>query len=148
MKDNAVCFSGHREIPPEELERIEKELLLTVTGLIERGYTEFYTGGAEGFDFLATECVAEMKKEYPDIKLKVIFPFKSTKCDRLYKDIIKMCDSVEYVSGKYFPWTYHERNRKLVDRSSVCVCYLTKTSGGTLFTANYAKDNALELIIL
>ena len=148
MKRDTVCFSGHREIPPEELERIKIELKLTVSGLIERGYTDFYTGGAEGFDFLATECVAEMKKEYPDITLNIIFPFRNTKCDKLYKDVIPVCDRVEYMSDKYFPWTYHERNRKLVEKSSVCVCYLTKQSGGTLFTANYAKDNGLELIIL
>ncbi len=148
MINDTVCFSGHREIPPEEIERIKNELFLTVSGLIERGYTEFYTGGAEGFDFLATECVAKMKKEYPDIMLKVIFPYKSTKSEKLYKNIIPMCDSVEYVSQKYFPWTYHERNRKMVDRSAVCVCYLTKQSGGTLYTASYANECGREIILL
>ena len=148
MRNNTVCFSGHREIPPEELERIKRELYLTVSGLIERGYTVYYTGGAEGFDFLATECVAEMKKEYPDISLNIIFPFKNTKCNRLYKDVILMCDSVEYVSEKYFPWTYHERNRKLVEKSSVCVCYLTKTRGGTVYTVSYASECGREIILL
>lgn len=148
MRNNTVCFSGHREIPPGELDRIKRELYLTVSGLIERGYTVFYTGGAEGFDFLATECVAEMKKEYPDISLNIIFPYKSAKSEKLYKDFISLCDKVEYISQKYFPWTYHERNRKMVDRSSVCVCYLTKTSGGTAYTASYAVENNAELILM
>ena len=148
MRNNTVCFSGHREIPPGELDRIKRELYLTVSGLIERGYTVFYTGGAEGFDFLATECVAEMKKEYPDISLNIIFPYKSGKSERLYKDFIGLCDKVEYISQKYFPWTYHERNRKMVDRSSVCVCYLTKTRGGTVYTASYASECGREIILL
>lgn len=148
MRNDTVCFSGHRKIPPEEYEMIKKELFLTVRGLIERGYTEFYTGGAEGFDRLATECVIRLKEEFPDILLNIIFPYIGSRGEKEYEPIIPYADKTEYACGRYLPWCYHERNRMLVDKSSVCVCYLTKASGGTAYTANYAKDNGVEVIFI
>lgn len=148
MREQTVCFSGHREIPPEGKNRIKKELDKTVLGLIERGYTVFYTGGASGFDRMATECVLEYKKSCPDIKVRIIFPFKGCRGEKEYKDIIPLCDGIEYACERYLPWCYHERNRMMVDRSSVCVCYLTKQSGGTAYTANYAKDKGLDIILI
>ena len=39
----------------------------------------------------------------------------------------------------------HRRNRHLVDNSGVCVCYLTKNSGGTAYTVNYAKKQGINV---
>ena len=36
-----------------------------------------------------------------------------------------------------------KRNRHLIDNSSLCICYLTKNSGGTAFTVNYALKKGL-----
>ena len=40
------------------------------------------------------------------------------------------------------------RNRALVDGSDYCVAYLTKNSGGTLYTCSYALKKGVELINL
>jgi hypothetical protein len=40
----------------------------------------------------------------------------------------------------------HERNRRLVDGSQVCIAYLTESRGGTAFTYNYALTKNLEVI--
>ena len=37
------------------------------------------------------------------------------------------------------------RNRHLVNYSSLCICYLNKTYGGTAYTVNYAKENNLKI---
>lgn len=39
-----------------------------------------------------------------------------------------------------------KRNRHLVDCSSVCVCYLTKPSGGTAYTVKYAASGGLTIV--
>jgi hypothetical protein len=39
-----------------------------------------------------------------------------------------------------------KRNRHLVDNSSVCICYLTKPTGGTAYTVNYARRSGLQVI--
>ena len=40
----------------------------------------------------------------------------------------------------------HKRNRHLVDNSSLCIAYLTKESGGTAYTVNYARQSGLTII--
>lgn len=42
----------------------------------------------------------------------------------------------------------HERNRRLVDNSAVCVCYLTQPAGGTHYTVEYARRQGLSIINL
>ena len=42
----------------------------------------------------------------------------------------------------------YKRNRHLVDHSGICVCYLTKDSGGTAYTVRYARTHGLEIINL
>lgn len=39
-----------------------------------------------------------------------------------------------------------KRNRHLVDNSSACICYLTKPTGGTAYTVNYASEHGLMII--
>ncbi len=39
-----------------------------------------------------------------------------------------------------------ERNRHLVDCSSVCVCYMYKDTGGTAYTADYAYKKGIEVV--
>lgn len=38
------------------------------------------------------------------------------------------------------------KNRHLVDNSSVCVAYLTRSGGGTAYTVEYAKKHGLKVI--
>lgn len=63
------CFTGHRiiKITPELVQRL-REAIIAVIG---QGVTEFYDGGAIGFDMLAAETVIELKSEYPDIRLHI-----------------------------------------------------------------------------
>lgn len=51
-----------------------------------------------------------------------------------------------YTSQEYTQGCMHKRNRHLVDNSSVCICYLTKESGGTAYIVKYAKERGLEVI--
>ena len=50
------------------------------------------------------------------------------------------------MSEAYTQGCMHRRNRHLVDHSSVCICYLTGSSGGTAYTVNYARKQGLEII--
>ena len=55
-------------------------------------------------------------------------------------------DKIVYTAQQYTQCCMHKRNRHLVDNSSVCVCYLTKTSGGTAYTVNYATTQGLKIV--
>ena len=49
------CFTGHRiiKITPELVQRLRD----TIVDVIRQGVTEFFDGGAIGFDMLAAETV-------------------------------------------------------------------------------------------
>ena len=39
-----------------------------------------------------------------------------------------------------------KRDRYLVDDSSVCLAYLTRATGGTAYTVNYARRRGLRIV--
>lgn len=51
MKSRTACFTGHRELPTDDLPEISKRLEDTLATLIEQGYRYFGAGGALGFDY-------------------------------------------------------------------------------------------------
>ena len=74
MKDKTCCFTGHRKLPTEKLNKITDELEKTVIGLIADGYLFFGTGGALGFDTVAAQTVIRLKDKYPKIRLILVLP--------------------------------------------------------------------------
>ncbi len=152
MKNQTVCFTGHRMIPPEQRAALSRRLRAVLIQLIKEGYRYFGAGGALGFDTLAAQTVLELKALYPDIKLILVLPCKSQadgwqeRDRRIYEQIKRCADKVRYTAEQYYAGCMHLRNRHLVDHSSVCVCYLTASKGGTFYTVSYAKSNRLRVI--
>lgn len=151
MREKTVCFTGHRDIPPEQKEEIARQLKETLIKLINRGYLYFGAGGALGFDTMAEQAVLSLKKKYPQIKLILVLPCKSqanawsAEDKEAYQDIIRKADKVVYTSQEYFSGCMQRRNRHLVDNSSICVCYLTKDTGGSAYTVRYAISKGLRI---
>lgn len=151
-RNKSCCFTGHRVIPKRDYKKISDQLELVVLDLITQGFTNFYVGGALGFDTLAAKTVIKAKKLFSHVKLKLILPcrdqsiFWNDHDKKVYNEILKAANSVEYVADRYTPTCMFERNRRLVDASSVCVCYLVKDRGGTVYTVDYAKKQGLRII--
>ena len=154
MKNQTVCFTGHRKIPPEQVDALTRQLKSTLIQLISDGYRYFGAGGALGYDTLAAQTVLELKTQYPDVKLILVLPCLSqtrgwsARDIEIYEDIENKADKVVYTSQEYTKGCMHKRNRHLVDNSSVCVCYLTESTGGTAYTVDYARKNQLTVINL
>lgn len=150
-REKTVCFTGHRKIPLEKKDEITRRLKETLIQLINRGYLYFGAGGALGFDTMAEQAVLSLKEEYPQIKLILVLPCKSqanawsTEDKEVYMEIIRKADKVVYTSQEYFRGCMQKRNRHLVDFSSVCVCYLTKDTGGSAYTVRYAISKGLSI---
>lgn len=154
MKSKTVCFTGHRIIPENERETILKKLEDTLVDLAEMGYENFIAGGALGFDTLAEEKIIKLKNKYPKIRLVLALPCMEqtkrwTQSEKIkYEEIKRQADEIVYTSENYSRGCMFKRNRYMVDRSGVCVCYLTKESGGTAYTVKYAKSQYLIIISL
>ena len=152
MKDSTACFTGHRSIPTEEHSMISKRLTDLLVKLIHRGYRHFCAGGTLGLDTLAAQAVLSLKHQYPQIRLILVLPCLSqaknwSEHDQAVYEYMKThADEVIYTAQIHSKGCMHRRNRHLVDHSSICICYLTKTTGGTAYTVNYAKTQGLEVI--
>ena len=153
-KRQVCCFSGHRIIPKEELQKIEAAIEETVIELISHGVIFFGNGGALGFDQLAAETVLRLKEKYPHIKLIMVLPCPpeqqslkwSENQKQRYFRILEQADKVRVLLPKYTNSCMLERNRHLVDNSAYLICYLRQNSGGTFYTVNYAKQNGLKIL--
>lgn len=152
MRSRTCCFTGHREVPFSDFQNIRSKTRDCVIALINEGYQFFGTGGALGFDTLAAQVVLELKATYPLIKLILVLPCRtqtrgwSLEDIAVYERIKQQADKVVYTSDEYARGCMHKRNRHLVDNSSTCVCYLTRNSGGTFYTVNYARAQGLRVI--
>ena len=74
MESRTACFTGHRELPTDDLPEISKRLEDTLVKLIEQGYRYFGAGGALGFDTLAAQAVLRLRERYPQIRLILVLP--------------------------------------------------------------------------
>ena len=154
INEKSCCFTGHRALSSGEVENIEKELDSSISSLIKKGYFRFLAGGALGFDTLAALMVLKKKKEHPEIKLELILPCFTQakkweeKDIKLYEEIKQQADKVIYVSKEYTKGCMFKRNRRLVEESSVCICYLTTNKGGTFYTVSYALKRGIKIVNL
>lgn len=152
MKEKTCCFTGHREIEPAKYIYIRNRLVYLVEQAIENGVTDFCAGGAIGFDTLAARVVLEQRAKNPDIKLHLVLPCKGQADNwsyinkENYKEILAAADTVTYVSEHYSKYCMQLRNRELVDRSSLCICYLELDKGGTKNTVKYAERQGVKVI--
>lgn len=152
MASKSCCFTGHRVIEASKFIYVKHRLLTVIEELIGNGITDFYAGGALGFDTVAAFSVLEAKGRHSEIKLHLILPCKNQADGwsyinrENYNDILSKADSVTYVSEHYTKFCMQLRNRALVDSSSICVCLLEKTKGGTAYTVDYAIKKGLKII--
>lgn len=154
MRSRTCCFTGHRQIPLEKRAEIAGQLERVIVSLYQRGVRFYGAGGALGFDCLAAQTVLRLRESCPGMKLILVLPCLTQTRGwpaadvAEYERIKGLANKVVHTSQTYTAGCMHKRNRHLVDNSSVCVCYLTKDSGGTAYTVRYARERGLEVINL
>ena len=153
MKYKTCCFTGHRMLPEDKIDKIKERLMQIIEDMVKKKDVLFFcTGGAMGFDTVAAECVLEAKKIHTDIKLILVLPhinqdkYYPAEYVRRYAEIKNSADRIIYTSHEYYRGCMHERNRYMVDHSDYCVCYLTEHRGGTAYTVRYAEEKRMEVI--
>ncbi len=153
---NTVCFTGHRTI--KNREELQKDLLTVLEKLIKNGATDFYAGGAIGFDTLAADAVLKLRKEFPHIRLHLILPCSRdeqtkywTSAQRAeYDRILSLADTVEYTDLTYSHGCMKKRNARLAELADCFVCCYDKKRayGGTFQTLRMAAKKGIRIINL
>ena len=153
MRQNSCCFTGHRAVFRADMEALRPALRTEIARLAADGVTEFYAGGARGFDMLAEEAVLELRESLP-IHLHLILPCRDQDAKwpqslrARFADILKAADSVEYIMDEYQDGCMRLRNDAMVEAAAYCICYMQRKSGGTAYTVNRARRAGLEIIHL
>lgn len=140
--ETTATFIGHNECFGLSSEKLKN----AIRELIEKGVTDFLSGGQGGFDRLCGRCVYELKKEYPHINNYLVIPYLSF---NVYDK--ELFDSIIYPDGfeKYnFKSAIPARNRYMVDNSGYAICFVTHSWGGAAKTYERAKKKKLRIINL
>ena len=156
----SACFTGHRNFSEVSKEMLFEKLVETIRNLYEKeNVTNFYNGGAFGFDELAAKAVIYLRDlgRLP-IKLFLVLPCPSeyqTKYWNLLDTIehellIKASDVCFHTSKKYHRSCMFIRNKELVNRAnSFCICYMDpERKSGTSQTVNFAIEKGLKILNL
>ena len=145
----------------DQKKQVSEIIRSAVRALVKKGCRHFITGGALGFDTVAAATVINMRDNNSltdsegnpvriTLTIAVPCPTQSSKwsfADKaLYNSILRSADEVTVISEAYTPDCMFRRNRYMVDSSAYCICYVTKQSGGSYYTMNYAKASGLGII--
>lgn len=163
LNSTTACFTGHRsqKLPwgfnenDEKCLNMKARLRSEIVRAIDRGYRSFISGMAIGFDTICAETVLDLKKEYREIKLIGALPCKTQDCmwaendRRRYRNLLKKLDAVRCVYDEYIgAECMFERNRFMVNNSSLMIALFNGREGGTKSTIDYAKAQGLEIVII
>lgn len=148
------CFTGHRNILPEDAARLRERLDHVISVLISKGVKTFRCGGAIGFDTLAALIILEKKRDGADVSLELFLPCRDQSNAwndfnrEIYAYVLSEADGVHYSEQTYCAGCMLKRNREMVNGSTYCIAYCKKNSGGTAYTLNYAKSKGVRTLNL
>lgn len=148
-KEDTCCFTGHRNIPVDQLPVVSAKLRAEILQAISEGYTHFICGFAIGADLIFAEIVAELKQiHHLTLEAAIPYPGRMKTPDETLQRLITDCDIVKTHSD-YYGGCYMKRNRYMVDQSSrIISVYDGRTTGGTASTLKYANAKGCVVRII
>ncbi len=144
MEIYTVSFFGHREIS-DSIE-VEKRLDKLVRELIRtKEYVEFLVGRNGNFDTLVSSVIrrAIAELDYGNASHILVLPYQTAEFREntdSYKDYYTEVKICEQAAAAHFRAAIQIRNKAMVDRSDLVVCYIERESCGAHKTVQYAKN--------
>lgn len=145
-----VAFFGHRYI--DNIYMVEKILEKQIRKLLdENEYVDFLVGRNGDFDQCASSSVFRVRRDYRDenSSLILVLPYPTAEYlnseeyfEEYYSEI-----EISYAAAKAHPKAAIQiRNREMVDRASIVICYIEKKKGGAWQTVEYAVKQGKTII--
>lgn len=147
-----VAFFGHRYIdnPFKVEERLEEQIHKL---LAEHEYVDFLVGRNGDFDRYASSSVLRARKRYRDdnSSLVLVLPYAMAEYLNNEENFHDYYTDVEisYAASKAHPKSAIQiRNREMVDRADLILCYIEQKEGGAWKTVQYAMKQNKSVINL
>lgn len=147
-----VSFFGHRYI--DDPLRVEERLEEQIEKLLEQHeFVEFLVGRNGDFDRCVSSAVTRVRRHYRDdnsaLVLVLAYPTAEYLNDQrafhqYYTDV-----EISYAASNAHPKAAIQiRNREMVDRADLIICYIKEERGGAWRTIEYAKKKNKHIINL
>lgn len=152
----SACFTRHRKLSGDMADLAKRLYNLIEENIISNGLTDFYTGGAVGWDTLAARTVLKLREIYPQIRLHLILPCSNDEQTEKWTEeqktefyrILGLADTVEYTSEYYYNGCMKVRNARLLELADCCFCYWNpnRQRSGTAQTVRMAQKKRITVI--
>lgn len=143
MEIYTVSLFGHRQVNnpievAENLKRVVEELIRS------KEYVDFLIGRDGDFDILASSVIKRVKEDmdWGNSSLVLVLPYMTAEYRDNEKNFHDYYDDVEICSEAakgHFKAAFQIRNRHMVDRSDLVICYVEHNSGGAYQAKKYAE---------
>ena len=147
-----VSFFGHRYI--DNFRDIEDRLEELIIKLIrEHEYVDFLVGRNGDFDQLVSSTIRRVKREFRDDNCThiLVLPYNTSEFQNNEDSFSEYYDEIEICPeshAAHFKAAMQIRNRNMIDRSDLVICYVEHNSGGAYQTMQYALKQEKEIINL
>lgn len=152
MEFYTVAFFGHRDFYAHY--QCEKKLIPILKELIRtKEYVDFLVGRNGEFDIFAASSVKRARNDLWDnnSSLVLVLPYltaeyrNNEKSFEEYYNEIQIC---EESSMAHYKSAMQIRNREMVDRADLIICYIERKKGGAYQSLQYAKKAGKQIINL
>ncbi|MBR5121065.1 MAG: hypothetical protein IKU89_00805 [Oscillospiraceae bacterium] len=147
-----VAFFGHRYI--DKLIKVEELLEEQIRKLLdENEYVDFLVGRNGDFDQCVSSSVRRVRKNYRDdnSSLVLVLPYATSEYLNnidYFKDYYNEIEISYTASKSHHKSAIQIRNREMVDRADLIICYVEDKNGGAWQTVKYAIDTEKNVINL
>ena len=152
MEIYTVAFFGHRYI--DNILKVEEQLEDHIRKLLqEHEYVDFLVGRNGDFDQCVSSSVLRVRKNYRDdnSSLILVLPYPTSEYinneqyfEEYYNEI-----EVSYAASKAHPKSaFQIRNREMVDKADLIICFVEENTGGAWQTVKYAIEQGKTVINL
>ena len=153
-----ACFTGHRpeKFPFDTSEKLILDIFMRAVCLhsydaVKSGYDTFFCGMQRGLDIWAGKQIIRLKEDFPHIRLICVSPYEKEILSRRgadkadYMELREACDRFISLQSEYSRECYQNRNRFMVDNSSLIIGAVADRKSGTGQTLAYARRKGLRV---
>lgn len=144
-----VSFSGHRVV--QRFDDADGAVYGLICALLrEKERLDFLVGFGGDFNDIVSAAVRRARKAVRDdtATLTLVLPYENAATRKDSNLLLQYYDAIEVdvPADTYFKAAYSVRNRRMIDRSDLCVFYVERESGGAYAALCYARKKGKGII--